>query len=120
MAEGREQKFEVLPFGGAERRARSIVHHIKNDQGEWISDKGQISTDVVEFFKSLLSAELAMGSWSILEVVPKVISDAQNVELECFPSSEEIREVIFSMDGESAAGPDGFTGWFFTLAMYVK
>ena len=32
---------------------------------------------------------------------------------------EEIKEIIFAMDGESAAGPDGFTGRFFTFAWDV-
>ena len=30
------------------------------------------------------------------------------------PSMEEVRQVIFEMDGDSAAGPDGFTGKSFT------
>ena len=32
---------------------------------------------------------------------------------------EEIREAVFPMDGESEAGPDGFTGRFFTFAWDV-
>ena len=32
---------------------------------------------------------------------------------------EEIKEVVFAMDGESAAGPDGFTWRFFTFAWEV-
>ena len=31
----------------------------------------------------------------------------------------EVKQVVFSMDGESAAGPDGFTGQFFTFAWEV-
>ncbi|XP_027170444.1 uncharacterized protein LOC113770234 [Coffea eugenioides] len=103
----------------AERRAKSIIHRIKNDQGEWISDEGQVSAIGVEFFKSLLSEETAGGSWSILDVIPKVVSDVQNADLERFPSHEEVREVVFKMDGESAGGPDGFTGTFFTFAWEV-
>lgn len=37
-----------------------------------------------------------------------------NASLELLPSEEEVRQVVFGMDGESAAGPDGFTGLFFT------
>ncbi|XP_027172427.1 uncharacterized protein LOC113772083 [Coffea eugenioides] len=103
----------------AERRAKSIIHRIKNDQGEWVSDGGQVSAMGVEFFKFLLSEEPASGSWRILDVIPKVVSDVQVADLERFPSHEEIREVVFNMDGESAGGPDGFTGTFFTFAWEV-
>ncbi|XP_027096071.1 uncharacterized protein [Coffea arabica] len=103
----------------AERRAKSIIHRIKNDQGEWISDEDHISAEAEKFFKSLLSAEPTMGSLNVLEMVPKLISAEQNAELERFPSNDEIRFVVFSMDGESAAGPDGFTGGFFTFAWEV-
>ncbi|XP_071918897.1 uncharacterized protein [Coffea arabica] len=39
--------------------------------------------------------------------------------LEEAPSFDEITRVVFSMDGDSAAGPDGFTGKFFTFAWEV-
>ena len=48
-----------------------------------------------------------------MDVIPKVVSDVQNADLERFPSHKEVREVVFKMDGESAGGPDGFTGTFF-------
>ena len=32
---------------------------------------------------------------------------------------EEVREVVFGMDGEITAGPDGFTGRLFTFAWEV-
>ena len=35
------------------------------------------------------------------------------------PSIREVKKVIFSMDGDSAAGLDGFTGKFFTVAWEV-
>ena len=103
----------------AERRAKSIIHRIKNGQGEWISDEGQVSAVAVEFFKALLTAEPVGGPSNILDVIPKVVSDAQNADLVHDPSRDEIREVVFAMDGESAAGPDGFTGMFFTFAWEV-
>ena len=35
------------------------------------------------------------------------------------PTIEEVYRVIKSMDGDSVAGPDGFTGKFFTFAWDV-
>nr|XP_027101582.1 uncharacterized protein LOC113722473 [Coffea arabica] len=46
------------------------------------------------------------------------ISNEANAHLESDPSFEEVRRIVFDMDGESAAGSDGFTG-FFTFAWEV-
>nr|XP_027096078.1 uncharacterized protein LOC113715975 [Coffea arabica] len=39
-----------------------------------------------------------------------------NENLEEIPSIEEVKSVVFAMDGESAAGPNSFSGKFFTCA----
>lgn len=44
-----------------------------------------------------------------------MLSDAQNDALSAFPTMEEIHDVMKSMNGHSAAGPDGFNGCFHTL-----
>ncbi|XP_071940073.1 uncharacterized protein [Coffea arabica] len=103
----------------AERRAKSVIHQIRSREGEWLTDEAQISAEAVDYFTSLFFVEPCPGSWRTLEVIPKIISREQNDELERLPSMEEIREVVFAMDGESAAGPDGFTGRFFTFAWDV-
>ena len=54
-----------------------------------------------------------------MEVIPNIISREQNAKLERLPSIKEIKEVVFAMDGESTAGPDGFMGKFFTFAWDV-
>lgn len=36
--------------------------------------------------------------------------------LEDIPSIDEVKNVVFSMDGKSAARPDGYTGKLFTFA----
>ena len=91
----------------AKRCAKSVIHWIRSSTGEWLTDEAYISTEAVEYFTSLFSTEPCTGSWNTLEVIPNVISRDQNAELERLPSMEEIKEVVFAMDGESAAGPDG-------------
>ena len=52
-------------------------------------------------------------------MIPDLSAEIDNVGLEAAPSLEEVKRVIFEMDGDSAAGPDGFSGKFFTTAWEV-
>ena len=45
-----------------------------------------------------------------------VLTSGDNEAVEQVPSPDEIRRVVFEMDGDSAAGPDGYTGRFFMVA----
>ncbi|XP_027088680.1 uncharacterized protein [Coffea arabica] len=45
--------------------------------------------------------------------------DIDNPRLEEVPSLEEVRQVIFALDGDSAAGPDDFSSKVFTTAWEV-
>ncbi|XP_071917243.1 uncharacterized protein [Coffea arabica] len=49
-------------------------------------------------------------------LIQRMALDSDNELLEGVPAVEEVRHMIFSMDGDSAAGPDGYPGKFFTFA----
>ena len=103
----------------AERRAKTVIHRIKGAVGDWIAEDNRIASEAVEYFKALFSAKPSSGSWDTLDVIPHMISHTQNEDLMRVLEMEEIREVVFGMDGESAAGLDDFTGKFFTFAWEV-
>nr|XP_027120471.1 uncharacterized protein LOC113737437 [Coffea arabica] len=91
----------------------------KDANGVWLTEESQIAIEAVHFFESLFTAEPCLGSWDTLGIIPKVISHDQNEDLVRAPSLEEVREVVFAMNGESAPGPDDFTGKFFSFAWDV-
>nr|XP_027127799.1 uncharacterized protein LOC113743944 [Coffea arabica] len=86
-----------------------------DDQGYWIDSEEGIGAEAVRYFSSLFSAE-PTSSWDLSPIIPRLIQESDNELLERVPSMEEVRRVIFAMDGDSAAGPDGYTGKFFTFA----
>ena len=55
----------------------------------------------------------------MLRVIPSLVTDSINDCLEAVPSPDEIKEVVFQMDGDSAPGLDGFLGKFFTSSWSV-
>jgi len=49
----------------------------------------------------------------MLEHVPRIISQEENEEMISLPDKEEVKTVLFKLNGRSACGPDGFIGHFF-------
>lgn len=49
----------------------------------------------------------------ILEYIPNCITHEHNMEIAKCPQEDEIKDSIFYMNSDSAAGPDGFSGKFF-------
>lgn len=47
-------------------------------------------------------------------MIPKIITSEQNEEMGKMPMEEEIKEVVFNINADSASGLDGFTGMFFS------
>ncbi|XP_009796308.1 uncharacterized protein [Nicotiana sylvestris] len=66
-----------------------------------------------EFFQAQFHEEIVPTSFDILDHVPTLVNNAQNLELVQQPTKEEVRHAVFGLNGESAGGPDGFTGCFF-------
>lgn len=42
----------------------------------------------------------------MLEHIPKLITDADNEKLTALPTITEVRNAVFGLTGDSAAGPD--------------
>ncbi|XP_027184038.1 uncharacterized protein LOC113782345 [Coffea eugenioides] len=103
----------------AERRSKSVIHRIKSSGRDWLCSEEDIGREAVSFFQGLFSDQSGTNNFHGLDVIPKVVTERDNDELERFPSLEEVKEVVFSMDADSAAGPDGFSGKFFVVAWEI-
>lgn len=53
---------------------------------------------------------------TILEAIPKLITEEQNGRLEKSPTKEEVKQVVFDLIGDSASGSDSFLVCFFRIA----
>ncbi|XP_027184096.1 uncharacterized protein LOC113782402 [Coffea eugenioides] len=83
---------------------------------KWLMDGNR---NTAFFHAGLFTKEVGRTASDMLEVIPRVITEHDNNLLMEVPSIHEVRGVIFSMDGDSAAGLDGFTGKLFTVAWEV-
>ncbi|XP_071928129.1 uncharacterized protein [Coffea arabica] len=96
-------------------RFQSKIHKIQDSARDWVMDDEGIGREEVRYFSNLFTAD-PMSEFQLLHVIPNLGDDIENMRLEEVPSLEEVKAVIFDMDGDSAAGPDGFTGKFFMTA----
>lgn len=73
-----------------------------------------IESHVVDYFSSLYSVNSACVDNGLVEqVIPSLVSIDDNSMLTNLPSMEEVRNAVFSMNNNSALGPDGFGSCFY-------
>ncbi|XP_027081100.2 uncharacterized protein [Coffea arabica] len=101
-----------------QRRVQGMIHCIKNSNGVWMDKEEDIASEAISYFNDLFTGPLDSFS-DMLHLIPRMISPEDNGKLESLPTIEEVYQVVKSMDEESAAGPDGFTGKFFIFAWEV-
>ncbi|XP_027156807.1 uncharacterized protein LOC113757945 [Coffea eugenioides] len=97
-----------------QRRARSCIHRMKDGNRVWTEQAGRIEDLAVAFFEGILSQpDRVQVDPSLLSVIPSIIMEQDNVSLQRFPTEEEIRLVIFQMDGVEL--PWGYTSTWLAL-----
>ena len=77
-----------------------------------------IANEAIAFFSDLCSEPIG-PVLDMLPLIPPLITEKENKTLEEVPSIEEVRRVVFAMDADSAPGPDGLMGKFFTFSWDV-
>ncbi|KAL2531794.1 Uncharacterized protein Adt_05145 [Abeliophyllum distichum] len=95
------------------RRIRSRIWSITSETGEVFDSQETIQPSAVSFFQELLSADPQPVDPIRPDIIPRLVSDEDNLQLNRIPTLAEVREAIFSIDPDSVAGPDGFSSHFF-------
>ncbi|KAG5616263.1 hypothetical protein H5410_016087 [Solanum commersonii] len=73
----------------------------------------QIGKATVDFFVAQFTEDNGNSDYNMLDYIPRSISNAENEDMIRPPEKEEVKRVVFELDGNSACGPDGFSGLFF-------
>ncbi|KAK9912795.1 hypothetical protein M0R45_036636 [Rubus argutus] len=95
------------------RRARSFLSHLRigTDIQTYLNFLRQ---HVVDHFTTAFSDDgSSVDTGLVSNLIPCLVSVAENDSLTIVPSPDEIKLVVFSMDPDSAPGPDGFGGHFY-------
>ena len=74
------------------------------------SEKGKVAS---HYFENLFTSSYSSNSNAWLQGFPVKVSSSMNQDLTKEVTEEEIQNVVFAINPESAPGPDGFTAFFF-------
>lgn len=101
------------------RRATNTITQIKNGEGEIIIEEDKIQEEAIRSFSTLFTKsikendEIETKTNKILNHIPQLIINHDNLLLVKPFSLEEVKNVVFSMHSDKATGPDGFPVVFF-------
>ncbi|XP_024163822.1 uncharacterized protein LOC112170746 [Rosa chinensis] len=88
---------------------------VMRDGNRLLEDPKEVSGHIIDYFRSLFTADYSVVDTGLVDrTIPCLVSDLENNALIAMPSSDEIYQVMCSMDHSSAPGPDGFGGVFYS------
>lgn len=96
-----------------DKHRRQRLHGIYREDGTYCDTSDSIGHAAVKYFTRMFTAQQVDDATMFLSSIPSLITAEDNLMLTAIPSLEEVKEAVWSLDPHSAAGPDGFNGWFF-------
>lgn len=95
------------------KNASNLITSIKHGDTV-LTDNMEISEHIVNHFSSLFNNTTNTRDNGLIdEVIPSLITERINTMLTLLPTEEEIFQAVFSLNKDSAPGPDGFGALFF-------
>ncbi|XP_071909741.1 uncharacterized protein [Coffea arabica] len=85
--------------------------------GQWLTTIEDIKGSAASFFEMLFSSERDIDRHPVLPFTLPSVSQGDNESLLALLSMDEVQEVVFSINSDSAPGPDGI-GFGFYLACW--
>ncbi|PKA50046.1 integrator complex subunit 11 [Apostasia shenzhenica] len=95
------------------KRKKLNIDKLRNEEGSWISSPEDIENSGTIFYSNLLKTEGCHFSDTDFYFIPNLIVDHDNEVLTAVPNLDEVKDAVFSIHKDSAAGPDGFNSGFF-------
>ncbi|KAG5620558.1 hypothetical protein H5410_005776 [Solanum commersonii] len=95
------------------RRNNLKVSRIMNEHGCWLDQEVEIAEEAIKFYQKQFTQERDCTDFSLLSHIPMMITKQDNGLLGEISGEEEVKKTIFNLNGDSACGPDGFSGIFY-------
>lgn len=69
--------------------------------------------EAILLYKDQFTGGNHSDSFFLVDLIPKLISDEDKILLNREPTMDEIKQVIFALNGSSSSGPNGLTRLFY-------
>ncbi|KAK6793719.1 hypothetical protein RDI58_007172 [Solanum bulbocastanum] len=107
--DGNSKYFHALIRG---RRRRLFIHKILKDNDEWVQGYEQIAQVACEYFQNIFTGNQELIDELPMNCIPRMVSQEHNERMKAMPTIQELKEVVYSMNPNSTAGPDGMNVFF--------
>ncbi|XP_015160335.1 uncharacterized protein [Solanum tuberosum] len=101
------------------RKKRLFIHKITREDEVWIQGDDVIAEAACDHFQKIFTGDNKLINEGALDCIPLMVNQEKNDSLTALPNLEELKEVVFSMNPNSAAGPDGMNGYFFQKCWHM-
>ncbi|VFQ98258.1 unnamed protein product [Cuscuta campestris] len=101
------------------KRSKLTIRSIQDANGNHHSTQEDISREAVNYFSECYTTVNHPDTALITNFIPQVIDDLHNQMLCSMPIESEIYSAIWALNSDSAAGPDGFNGYFFRTCWHI-
>ncbi|OIT36118.1 hypothetical protein A4A49_64435, partial [Nicotiana attenuata] len=95
------------------RRRKLYIHKIKDRNENWIQGDTVIREATCDYFQDMFSDPGGHIIEDLLSCIPTMINSEDNDALTADPTMSELKDIVFSMNPTSAAGPNGMNGKFY-------
>ena len=90
-----------------------FIHKVCTNDDTCIQGDENIAKEACMYFQNIFTEKSDKISEEVLNCIPRMVTDEQNQLLQQMPNMQELKKVVFSMNPNSAPGPDGFGGKFY-------
>ena len=95
------------------REAQGHISILKNGD-EILSTTEAIESHVLNYFNNIFAVSESYEENDLPDrLIPSLVTLEDNTMLTTVPSSDEVKRAVFDLNGDSAPGPDGFSGHFY-------
>lgn len=96
-----------------ERRKKLYLVNIQTTQCDAVNTSENIGVEAISFFEEQFREHDKFGDDDMLHLIPKLILHDQNEEMGKMSTIEEVRMVVFALNGGSTSILDDFSDLFF-------